>query len=318
MSFAIRPFTSDDYPALVEVCNAVNPDFPQTTQELRFRDEHRDPKCRLGRWVAERRGRIVGYGEYSQDADVYHPRKFDLDVGVHLNSQGSGLGRALYDRVVEALGPFDPLSVQATAKEDAARSLRFLRDRGFGERMREWPSRLDVAAFDPAPYAGLEEKLRAQEIEIRTLAELEDDPKRDRKLYELDWAIERDIPSTEPHTPVDFGLFVRDLFANPSLLPEAYFLAIRKGEYVGLSNLWRRDSDDDLVIGLTGTVRAYRRKGIALALKVRGIAWAKARGHPGIRTENATTNAAMLTINERLGFVKGPAWITFVKILGER
>lgn len=77
--------------------------------------------------------------------------------------------------------------------------------------------------------------------------------------------------------------------------------------------LFHRASDDHLDTGLTGVRRAWRRKGIALALKLRAIAYARSVGAPVIRTENATTNQAMLAINEALGFAKQPAWITFVK-----
>ena len=64
-----------------------------------------------------------------------------------------------------------------------------------------------------------------------------------------------------------------------------------------------------------GYAAPYRRRGIALALKLRGIAYAKAQGRPTIKTWNESNNRAMLAINDALGFVKQPAWIDFVKTL---
>jgi mycothiol synthase len=82
-----------------------------------------------------------------------------------------------------------------------------------------------------------------------------------------------------------------------------------------MSQLWHSQASPDLYNGLTGVLRSHRRRGIALALKLRGIAYAKALGRPTIKTWNESNNRAMLAINEALGFVKQPAWIDFVKVL---
>lgn len=60
-------------------------------------------------------------------------------------------------------------------------------------------------------------------------------------------------------------------------------------------------------------LRAYRRQGVALALKLRGIAYAKQHAYTTLRTSVDATNTASLALNERLGFVKQPAWIIFTK-----
>jgi mycothiol synthase len=64
---------------------------------------------------------------------------------------------------------------------------------------------------------------------------------------------------------------------------------------------------------LTGVKPQYRRLGIGLAMKLRCIAFAKATGHTSIKAENDAKNIPMLTMNEKLGFVRKPASITFEK-----
>jgi RimJ/RimL family protein N-acetyltransferase len=94
-------------------------------------------------------------------------------------------------------------------------------------------------------------------------------------------------------------------------MAEGYFLALDNGQYVGLSTLWASQGVPDLYTGLTGTLRSHRRRGIALALKLSAIDYARSIGTPRIRTWNATGNEGMLAINEALGFVKQPAWIEY-------
>ena len=55
--------------------------------------------------------------------------------------------------------------------------------------------------------------------------------------------------------------------------------------------------------------------GLAWALKMRTIAYARGHGFRQIRTWNNTMNRPILNINEALGFAKQPVWITFQKDL---
>ncbi|HEY8597533.1 MAG TPA: GNAT family N-acetyltransferase [Thermomicrobiales bacterium] len=313
----IRPATAADYPTLARLQNAVFSEYATTADTIRFGDEHRDPKCQLGRFIAEHDGEPIGFGEYTQSAGMYHPRKFGLGITVLPAWQGQGIGTALYDHTLRALEPFAPLSVRGQIRADWARSLRFLARRGFTEAMRSWESRLAVADFDPTPFAEAEARTAASGIIVRTYAELAHDPERDRKLYELDRELSEDVPHPEPHTPVSYEFFIERILTDPDLLPDAYFVALdaATGTYAGMSQLWHSQGSDDLYTGLTGVRRAFRRRGIALALKLRGIAYAKAQGRPTIKTWNESNNRAMLAINEALGFVKQPAWIDFVKTL---
>lgn len=317
MPINIRLFNLEDYAQFVELFNVINPEYVTTVKEMRYRDEHNDPKCKSKRWVAEMDGQLVGYGEYTQFADIYHPRKFVVRTSVHPDYRRRGIGSAIYDRVLEGLQPFDPIAVSGRSREDWRDGMRFAQKRGFHEVMREWESRLDVAAFDIRPYAGVEDHVRAQGILIKTCRELESDPDRLRKLYELESELDHDVPAPEPVTAIPYEVFVDRMTHHPNLLPDAYFVAVAGDEYAGTSALWSSSSSKDLYTGLTGVRRAYRRKGIALALKIRGIEYAKAYGAVTLKTWNESNNRAMLSINERLGYVKQPAWVDFSKVIQE-
>jgi mycothiol synthase len=317
-SLIVRPFAPEtDYPGYAEVYNAVYPEYPETEGELRYQDNVREKRLKWARFVAVEDGHIVGVGGYGQSAGMYHPRKFYLDICVHPDKQGEGIGKRLYAQILEALAPHDPIVVRSDTRSDHERGIRFLTDRGFVEEMREQESKLDTAAFDPTPFQDEVAKVEAQGIVIRTVAELlESDPETKRKQHELHWAIAQDIPHSDTPTQVPFEEWVKR-FDHPNYLAEANFIALDGDRYVGTSVLWKTLSSDELNTGATGVIRAYRKRGIATALKVRALTYAKERGAPAVRTWNEVNNNGMLGINFRLGFVRQPAWISFGKKLSD-
>ena len=156
--------------------------------------------------------------------------------------------------------------------------------------------------------------MRAQAIHIRSLVDLEADSERDQKLYRLMNELYADVPSSEPRTPLTYTYFRDHRQADPRLLPAACFVAIHRGEYVGITELKTTESEGELTTGLTAVKQPYRHSGLALALKVRSIAYAKAHGYRAIRTSNDALNAPVLALNERLGFVRQPRpWVELVK-----
>ena len=316
-SVTIRPFTPADYSALVVLDNVLWPDHKGTVEAMRFDDESRVPPVKWARFVADLPGvGIIGVGRYGQGNDMYHPQKFGVGVSVHPDFRNAGLGTRLYDHVTAVLAPFDPILLRTQGREDKPESLRFIQKRGFAEVMREWESFLPVADFDPAPFASAFERVREAGLIIKTLPELESDAGRDRKLYELDWAVTLDMPSSDILTEPGFDNWRKRTFENPNFLPDAWFVACDGDNYVGLSYLGNSTGDPTVLYQqTTGVLRDYRRKGIALALKLRGVEYAKNAHREKINTWNATTNRAMLSINEAMGFIKKPAWIDFAKDL---
>ncbi len=319
MKALIRTFTPNDYEQVVSVYNAALPDYPTTVKEMQGEDKHVAPHCKFARWVAELNGKIVGAAQYEQRADHYHPQKFWIDGYVHPQFERQGIGTALYETVMQALQSFDPILVYCGVEENRTRSVRFLLKRSVQESSRHWISRLSLEKFDLRPYTKTEEKLRAQGIEIKSFPELSNDPDRNRKLFDLWWAIKQDIPAAggAVSTPITFEHYVETRLTGPNFMPDGYFVATHNGEYVGTSAFWGADERKIIRNGITGVKREYRRRGIALALKIRGIEYAKQQGYEKIETQNNSINRPMLSINEALGFEKQPAIIVYKKVFRE-
>ena len=164
MKTQFRLSTPADYPVMSAIGNANFPEYPGTPEEWQFNDENRDPKHRFARYVVEHAGQVAGFGACGQFADMYHPRKFWVTISIHPEYQGRGLGSALYNCLIEALERYEPLSVRIEVREDYARAVRFVTNRGYQEDLRAWESRLESATFDPRPFAAHVQKLQAQGI----------------------------------------------------------------------------------------------------------------------------------------------------------
>ncbi len=89
------------------------------------------------------------------------------------------------------------------------------------------------------------------------------------------------------------------------------------GDWVGMSIVGFQEHTNIGWTSMTGVLPAYRGQGLALALKLRAIDAALARGCPLILTENHEDNAPMRAINRKLGFVPDAPGVSYTKTLTE-
>ncbi len=314
----IRDFSPHDYPALVEIHRRqqiVWPERPLTAEAWADADRHRNPKCRYHRWVALEDEHVVGFASYGQDISDYHPQKFYIAVEVLPEFQRQGIGAALYDRLMDGLQPFDPRVLRADAFENLPQGFPFLARRGFHEIWRETPVHLDVTAFDVAPYAGLEDRLRAQGITITTASALRDDPDRDWKLYDLYHALEQDLPREEGEMLLMGFEDWQWGFNDPTTPHDAYFVARCGEDYIGLKEMGQEPGSRVLQGGLMGVRPAYRQRGLGLAMQLRAIGYAREHGCDLLKSCTGAANAPMQALFTRLGYHRDPEWLQCEKII---
>jgi ribosomal protein S18 acetylase RimI-like enzyme len=317
MSVRIRLCTANDYAAVVAIHNCIHPERATSVKALAESDRTLDARYKHQRWVAVQGRRVVGYAAYSQHVYGYHPNKFQVDLAVTPEHRRQGIGTALYEQLSAGLAPFEPQKLRADAYGNLPEGVRFLEQRGFREVFRETPLHLDVRSFAPAPFAGLEQRLRAHGIEIQTLHALRQDPDRDHKVYDLYWRVAEDVPRESELTVMAFDEWSKWTLEDPSVPHECYFVAVRGGEYVGIAEFGKGPGSDVLQGGLVGVRRAFRRRGVALAMHVRAIVYARAHGYVRIVSSTATVNVGMRALYQRLGFIRQSDWIQMEKVCDE-
>jgi GNAT superfamily N-acetyltransferase len=316
MTHRIRLAEPGDYAAASDLLNAAFPEDEDKSEpeKMRFWDEAIEPKYKARRHLLEVDGRIAAYGFSRIPLESYHPEKFFLTLAVHPDQQCRGLGTALYEHIISMLEQEGLLLVRVCCREDMPAGLLFLEKRGYEVEERFWKSYLDLTELDPSVYSADLERVRAKGIQIKSFPEIQSDPDWERKLYEICIHVERDMPMADTFTPPPQHEWMKLFKKWPKRISEAILLAVDGDRYVGISALERGSAGrEDLFTSITGVHREYRRRRIATALKATCIAWAKNAGFKEIRTANESTNRPMLSINERLGFVKLPLWMIFTR-----
>jgi GNAT superfamily N-acetyltransferase len=277
--------------------------------------------------VARAAGRIVGQAvtetQVGDEADTSW-----VQVLVHPHSRGRGIGRALSDRVEEAvrvdgrrkaiayvagretggLRLPSPTGFGSIAADD--RSTRFMMARGYSFEQVERMSRLEL------PIRGLDALVaRAEEAsgpDYRVHTWVDRTPERwleDRAL--LATRMSTDAPSAGLEEPEDVWTVerVRDADARRDSNPRRHLVAaaehVPSGRLVAYSVLSvPRQPHRAVQQYATLVLREHRGHRLGMLVKVANLAHLAATypGHPSILTFNAEENRHMLAVNESLGF----------------
>jgi RimJ/RimL family protein N-acetyltransferase len=78
-----------------------------------------------------------------------------------------------------------------------------------------------------------------------------------------------------------------------------------------------RQNNGELYNGFTAVSREYRGRGLALAAKIKSMAFAKQQGAAYIRTNNHATNERMLAVNRKLGYQPEPGVYHIEKLISQ-
>jgi mycothiol synthase len=286
----MRRATSSDFKRIAAIRSACWQAYPQTGADLE-RNDAAFPKRQ--RFVLEQAGEVVAHG-------LIEPDGTDgalLEVDVQPELQSRGIGTSLFAGLEPHMQGF--ASVTTRVSESHAFALHFAQARGFNEERRSWHQVLHPQGFHASGFTGLKADLERRGYALHAYPEIADE----RKLYDLYIKTSGDVPGAATKRP-SFDEYKIRVLEHPLTRLEAYFIAVRDGEWVAYTATRQRAADRPLEwhTGMTGVLRAHRGRGLALALKSRVIELAREFGILELHTNNDSTNAAMLSVNRRLGY----------------
>jgi GNAT superfamily N-acetyltransferase len=275
----IEVLRADDRPLLerwLALGNAVEPEAPQLLDDL-LAMRRTDP----------RRVDLLAFsgGEDAGIASISPTDEHELADGwiaVVPADRGRDVGAALLEAVSAEARSWSASRLQLWIGEDEVELIAALRARGFEELLRERVLAVDLDTPLPAPDPS---------IAVAAAADHEDG------AYAVGVATWRDVPG-------DTGILSRDAWVERNVHEKAAALvALIDGAVAGFACLEELADPSTLAHGLTAILPAYRRRGIARALKLSLMEWACARGTRRLVTWTADGNEPMWALNAELGYV---------------
>ncbi len=286
----IREFRAEDAAAVAALVSTHSP-WLETAAGLVHRLDALPERAQAARWVAEDDGEVVAWAEAEFDWSSEAEHVGQLWVLVDPAFRRRGLGSRLFETAAAYLVARGALELRTWSFDESAP---FLERRGFERRRGERVSAVDPRTVDTSRLEELEPGVR-----VVALADLLD---RLPEVYALYAEAAADMPLDHPQTNFSYEEWLEETIADPDLSQEGSALVLVNDRPVALSwvgvDLERRRAEHEL----TGTARAYRRRGLARLAKLAVLRWCAEQGIERLATGNDGENTGMLAINDELGF----------------
>lgn len=318
-SMLIREATEKDYAAIVDIQNKQKLSWPEragTVEALKQGDARRNPRFAYNRWIAEIDQQTVGFCSYAQISPYNQHTTFYINVAVREKYRNQGIGTALCKMMFNELNKYPDAIICADAFDIYPGGLNFLAKFGIKETWRETPVELDVSKCDTAILKSILQKLADENIEIKTIAELSSDPERNRKMYDIYTTLSVQVPGEEGYvySKPDYHDWLAGQIDDPSILHDAYLIVLHEGKYVGLKEVGMELNSQAIQCGLMAVLPEYQRKGIAYAMQLKTIEYAKGINCRMLKSCTATSNLPMQNLYAKLGYKKVYEWIQCMRM----
>ena len=317
MNSTIRPIQFSDYPQVLTISNTIEAPWASTLEELRQEDESvltTGGVCLHYVACSPSDDAVVGHAVLRGPAPSNAPQSYSLEVRVNPKMQKQGIGSTLWQRISQEITLLNPSELTAWVRECYPDAVQFAQKAGFQKQFSSSPWQLNLSDTEISDIQPVLDKVDALGIEITTLAtEKQKNSEYLTKLHHLRIQLDKDVLGMETRSPMSYEAFVREVEAQNSLA-DAFFIAYKEAEYLGMSCLILHSTDAKALNQTTTGVRPdYRSLGIATALKWHGIKYAHTHGYDAIHTYMDGTNLPMIKLNEKLGFQPGVGVAFMVK-----
>jgi GNAT superfamily N-acetyltransferase len=291
MEFDLRPAAPADATGIAEIWRTVEPHIVKTARQIE--NELRESTVRR-MVVATDGAQLVGYGSTWLPPATDPERPSRITVLVPADFRRAGVGSRLVAATTEVAAGTRARSI-LTVVGDGSRA--FAERHGFTIGRRLSHSRAVLADIPPAPPvpAGLE---------LAGFDELPDP----RAVWEASAAVAEHDPSGLSEIPVYEEWLATEWSAPDHALDLS--VAVLDGDRVAAFVSTAADRERGAVwSNLTGTVPAYRGRGLAKLVKAVALARCRDAGLTEALTGNDADNRPMLAVNEWLGYrVAGFQW----------
>ena len=306
-----RPAGLDDAALASDLMTASYPAMAQDPVITRLRWEHARRGFAYGRFIAERKGKPLGFMAW-----VHGPWKEVEDRHCEVEAW---LDRAAIDRhlLVEMFRWIGDLAeaegsrlLLAYCAEDEPEMLDALAALDYRPERVERVWELDLNAHGArlvGEAAKARDRMAGAGIRWTTLAGWPD-ADRVRKLHGLNERTIEDIPHTVNIVHEALEDFEKRV-TSPDRPHDRFWIALDGDRPVAMSYLKFPPVRGDVWTGYTCTDPEYRGRGLARAIKLQTLAQAVELGVPRVVTANDGENAPMLHINETLGYRRLPGFV---------
>ncbi|MEU0134451.1 GNAT family N-acetyltransferase [Streptomyces sp. NPDC006296] len=306
MTVRVRDFVPSDAEAWVRVRRAALP-FMVTTPEQVLRDlADARPERHYRLLVAEDDGEVIGTAQAGISHESPKPGQGFCNPYVHPDRRGRGAGSLLLRAGEEHLAAAGATAVYSWVLDEPAHRA-FAGKRGYTARRSAHFLRLGLAEGTLPPLQDLPAGVR-----LLTAADFEDDP---RPLFEADAETTADEPSDVPVQFSDYEDWLATTWRRPGF-DHALTTVVTVDGRVAAFSAAETDGLTRYSSAMTGTLRAFRGRGLAKLAKNSSLHRARAAGYTDAFTGNDAGNGPMLAVNRWFGYEICATEVRHVRAIG--